>query len=57
MLSQGLPLKLTLIDAQITHDTELVGKMDPYVKVKVNSVDKWRSKTVKKGDKFPNFNR
>lgn len=31
--------------------------MDPYVKVKVNSVDKWRSKTIKKGDKFPNFNR
>jgi len=29
--------------------------MDPYVKVKANGIEKWRSTTVKKGDKHPNF--
>ena len=53
--SQGLNVKLSFIDAQILHDTELLSKMDPYVKIKINDVEKWRSKTVKKGDKFPNF--
>ena len=31
--------------------------MSPYLKVKVNDSDRWRSKTVKKGDKLPNFNK
>mgnify|MGYP001247275504 CR=1 FL=1 len=56
-LAQGIPLKIVFVDAEITHDTETFSKMDPYVRVKLNDVDKWRSKTVKKGDKFPNFNR
>lgn len=55
--SQGIPVKLTFIDADISHDTELMGKMSPYIKVKVNNNDKWRSKTSKSGGKLPNFNR
>lgn len=57
MSGQGVPLKLTFFEAEITHDTEMIGSMSPYLKVRVNNVDKWRSKTCKKGDKRPNFNR
>lgn len=53
--SQGKNVKLTFIDADISHDTEMVGDMSPYIKVKVNNVEKWRSKTIKKGGKLPNF--
>lgn len=50
-----LAVDLVFIDADITHDTELFSKMDPYVKVKANGIEKWKSTTVKKGDKHPNF--
>lgn len=43
-MGQGMPLRLTFIDAEILHDTELISKMDPYVKVHVANVEKWKSK-------------
>lgn len=30
--------------------------MDPYIKVKINDAETWKSKTIKKGGKLPNFN-
>jgi hypothetical protein len=31
--------------------------MDIYIKMFVEGVEKWKSKTVKNGEKHPNFNR
>lgn len=38
MNSQGLNIKFSFIDAQISHDTETFTKMDPYIKLKINDL-------------------
>ena len=38
--------------AKLTHDTEFLGKMDPYVKIKFGSIEK-RSSVHNNGGKFP----
>lgn len=56
-LSNGVTIKLTFIDAELIRDTDIITKMDPYLRLKVNDSDKWKSKTAKSAGKFPNFNR
>ena len=46
--------RLQIVEAEITHDTELVAKMDPYVKI-FNDDQIWRSTTAKKGGKNPKW--
>ena len=35
-------LKIQVVEANLTHDTEWAGKMDPYVKLKLNGAE-WKS--------------
>jgi Ca2+-dependent lipid-binding protein len=48
-------LKLTLIEAKLTHNTELFGKMDPFVKITSEQL-LLKSKIIQKGGKTPKWN-
>ncbi len=55
-------VKITVISAELTHDTELIGKMvhkkniqDPLVRLQLNDTIK-RTKTIHKGGKTPIWN-
>ena len=53
MATSGV-LKLHVIMARLTHDTELFGKMDPYVVINMR-MQRFRTKTAKKGGKEPHW--
>ena len=48
-------LRLTLVDATLTHSTEFFAKMDPYVTITVAGF-RVKSKVIKKGGKHPVWN-
>mmetsp|Transcript_3239 Transcript_3239/g.6670 ORF Transcript_3239/g.6670 Transcript_3239/m.6670 type:complete len:329 (+) Transcript_3239:184-1170(+) len=48
-------LSLSVIQARLTRDTELFGKMDPYCVIRLGRV-KTKTKTHKNGGKFPMWN-
>jgi hypothetical protein len=48
-------LKLELVEAKLTRDVEIFGKMDPYVIIRT-PYQEWRSKTCNSGGKFPRWN-
>jgi len=47
-------LKLDVVEAQLTRDTETFGKMDPYVKLN-SRMQSFRTKTVNGGGKNPKW--
>ena len=47
-------LRLTIVEANLTRDTEAFGKMDPYVKFMVRE-QVFRSKTMKNAGKKPKW--
>jgi hypothetical protein len=51
----GKMLYLTLVDAELTHDTETFGKMDPFVKITSEHLG-LKSSIHKKGGKTPAWN-
>jgi Ca2+-dependent lipid-binding protein len=46
---------LTVVDAKLTRDVELVGKMDPFVVIKVDGKE-LKTKTIDNGGKNPVWN-
>lgn len=52
---ETLKLKLKIIEATITHNTEVMGKMSPYCRVTIKQTGKEFETTVMKGDR-PKFN-
>lgn len=46
---------MVLKKAILTHDMEVMGKMDPFVKVEIGKTKKWSSKVVLKGGTKPDF--
>jgi Ca2+-dependent lipid-binding protein len=48
-------LTIELLEANIRHDDDLFGKMDPYVVFKSREFT-WKSEVVKKGGKKPKWN-
>lgn len=51
----GKMLHITLVSADLTHDTETFGKMDPYVRITSEHLG-LKSSTCKKGGKTPVWN-
>ena len=47
-------MRLHLIEAKLTHDTQKIGKMDPYVIVKIREED-WTGPIHDNGGKHPNW--
>ena len=47
-------MRLHLIEAKLTHDTERIGKMDPYVVVKLRE-EEWKGPVHDNGGKHPNW--
>ncbi len=47
-------LKVELVEAKLTRDVEMFGKMDPYVIIRT-PFQEWRSATKKSGGKFPRW--
>ena len=47
-------LKLTVLEAQLTRDTETFGKMDPYVKIETR-MQKFKTATHNGGGKTPKW--
>ena len=52
-LGEGL-LKLTVVEGKLTRDTELMGKMSPYVTIAYNG-QKFKTKIHHSGGKEPKF--
>lgn len=48
-------LTLTVVDAMLTRNTELIGKMDPWVKI-ATSTQNFRTKTMRRAGKTPFWN-
>ena len=48
-------LKVELVEAKLTRDVEMFGKMDPYIIIRT-PFQEWRSPTKKSGGKFPRWN-
>ena len=48
-------LRITIIEAKITHDTEWFGKMDPFCKIEYRGQD-FKTHTIKRGGKTPVWN-
>ena len=53
MADEGV-LRVHLIEAHITHKTQLIGKMDPYVKMSSREQE-WKSPICKNGGKEPKW--
>ena len=53
MSGEGI-LRVHLLEAHLTHDTETFGKMDPYVKF-FSREQEWRSATNEDGGKKPKW--
>ena len=47
-------LKLTVVQAQLTRNTETFGKMDPYVKIE-SRMQKFKTNTINGGGKTPKW--
>jgi Ca2+-dependent lipid-binding protein len=47
-------LKLTVVQAQLTRNTETFGKMDPYVKIETR-MQKFKTNTINGGGKTPKW--
>lgn len=52
MEEQGGILKLTCVEGKLTRDTELMGKMSPYVTIAFNG-KKYKTKVHSSGGKSP----
>ena len=53
MANEGT-LRITVIEAHLEHDTEAIGKMDPYVKMSSRDGDEqWKSGVMKRAGKNP----
>jgi hypothetical protein len=49
-------LEIQVIDAKLTHDNQIIGKMDPYVMFRTPTAE-WKSKTCKDGGKLPKWDK
>ena len=47
-------LKITVVEAQLSRDTETFGKMDPYVKIE-SRMQKFKTNTINGGGKTPKW--
>lgn len=47
-------LRIHVIEANLTRDTELIGKMDPYVSMKTRDQE-WKSTVARNMGKNPNW--
>ena len=52
-LDQGV-LQLTLVEAKLTHDTEIMGSMSPYVTLVIDG-KKYKSKVMNRAGKKPKW--
>lgn len=50
------PLHIKIISAQLTRDTELVGKMDPYVEFKIGGQNVYKTAVLDGAGKTPQWN-
>jgi Ca2+-dependent lipid-binding protein len=53
-MSSAGKLKICILEAKLTHDTEPLGKMDPYVIVETR-MQRWRTKTQEDAGKTPTW--
>ena len=54
-MSTSGKLKLTVIEAKLTRDTEMFSKMDPYCKIRVRE-SMFRTKVLNNAGKLPKWN-
>jgi Ca2+-dependent lipid-binding protein len=54
MATSGI-LKITVVEARLTKDSETFGTQDPYVQFE-NRFEKFKTKVAKDGGKEPQFN-
>ena len=50
------PLKVKIISAQLTRDTEMIGKMDPYVEFKIGGQKVYKTAVLDEAGKTPQWN-
>lgn len=50
------PLKITIKGANLTRDTEMVGKMDPYLELTIGGNQVHKTKTLDGAGKTPEWN-
>ena len=55
MSNESGKLRLTVVEAKLTHDTEMFAKMSPFVTLKIRD-EELKTKVIKKGGKTPVWN-